>query len=278
MPRRNCEDDYHLEANADDNKSVQSVDRALSILEALSQAGQPLQLGELAQKVRLKPSTVHRLLSTLMKHDFVEQDAHSRYRLTMKLYYIGNSATYAANIKELAYPVMQELLERYNETVNLAILDRGEVVYIDQLESNHIVIVRMFARVGNRGPAYCTGSGKVLLAGLGKDELQRYFKNVALRGFTTDTITDPITLARELDKVRQDGYALDLGERDEGVRCVAAPIKNQEGSVIAALSVSGPSMRMTASFLTNELVPVVKELAAKISNKLGYPQTADVKR
>ncbi|NLW91511.1 MAG: IclR family transcriptional regulator [Syntrophomonadaceae bacterium] len=256
--------------NTEDSKSVQSVDRALLILEALTEASRPLHLAELVQMVKLKPSTVHRLLGTLIKHDFVEQDERSCYKLSMKLYYMGNSATYAVDVKELARPYMHELLDRYNETVNLAILDRGDVVYIDQLESNNIVIVRMFARVGNRGPAYCTGSGKVLLAGLDQDEFSRYLKNVSLRGFTADTITDPISLAREMDKVRENGYALDLGERDEGVGCVAAPIRNREGRVFAALSVSGPSMRMTAPFLGNQLAPVLRNYADLISAKLGY--------
>jgi len=264
------EDNEKLQDVSEDSKSVQSVDRALFILEALAEVSRPLHLAELVQMVKLKPSTVHRLLGTLIKHDFVEQDDHSCYRLSMKLYYMGNSATYAIDIKELAHPVMQELLDRYNETVNLAILDRDDVVYIDQLESNNIVIVRMFARVGNRGPAYCTGSGKILLAGLDIEEFLRYLKNVTLRGFTSDTITDPISLSRELDRVRENGYALDLGERDEGVGCVAAPIKNREGKVVAALSVSGPIMRMTAPFLSKQLAPVLINYADKISTKLGY--------
>lgn len=269
------EDNEKLQESNEDSKSVQSVDRALLILEALAEASRPLHLAELVQMVKLKPSTVHRLLATLIKHDFVEQDDRSCYRLSMKLYYMGNSATYAVDVKELARPFMHELLDRYNETVNLAILDRGDVVYIDQLESNNIVIVRMFARVGNRGPAYCTGSGKVLLAGLNQEEFSRYLKNVTLRGFTDDTITDPIRLAREMEKVRENGYALDLGERDEGVGCVAAPIKNREGRVVAALSVSGPSMRMTAPFLSNQLAPVLIGYADQISNKLGYADQID---
>lgn len=267
---RDRDEDNEKQQVNDDSKSVQSVDRALFILEALAEASRPLHLAELVQMVKLKPSTVHRLLGTLIKHDFVEQDDRSCYRLSMKLYYMGNSATYAVDIKELAHPVMQDLLDRYNETVNLAILDRGDVVYIDQLESNNIVIVRMFARVGNRGPAYCTGSGKVLLAGLNKEEFSRYLKNVTLRGFTNDTITDPLSLTRELDRVRKNGYALDLGERDEGVGCVAAPIKNREGKVVAALSVSGPSMRMTSPFLSSQLAPVLITYADKISTRLGY--------
>lgn len=253
----------------DDSKTVQSVERALTIIEALAEYGVPVSLGDLAEKVNLKPSTVHRLLSTLIVRGFVVQDENSHYKLSMKLFHIGNSATYAIDIKKIAAPIMLELLDKCNETVNLAVLDHGEVVYIDQLESNNIVIVKMFARVGNHGPAYCTGSGKVLLAGLTPEELNRYICTSELQRFTSDTITDSDMLAKELARVRKDGYALDLGERDEGVRCIAAPIKNHEDQVVAALSVSGPSMRMTASYINNELTPMVTELAGRISEKLG---------
>jgi len=259
----------------EDNKTVQSVERALSILEILADYGAPMHLGQISEQARLRPSTAHRLLGTLISCGFVEQDTESRYRLGLKVFRIGNAATYVTDIRQIAAPYMQELLERCNETVNLAVLDKGEVVYIDQLESNNIVVVRMFARVGNRGPAYCTGSGKVLLSGLSEEEFQRYLATTELVRFTTDTITDAKFLEREIERVRKDGYALDLGERDEGVRCVAAPIKNYEGRVVAALSVSGPSMRMTATYIINEMAPLVKETALRISERLGYQSVSD---
>ncbi len=254
----------------EDSKTVQSVERALSLIEILADTREAMQLGELVAKANLKSSTVHRLLSTLIHRGFVEQDERSRYRLSMKLYHIGNAVSSATSLREIALPLMQELLERFNETVNLAVLDCNEVVYLEQLESSNLVVVRMFARVGNRGPAHCTGSGKVLLAGLDKEDLRRYLEEVELQRFTSDTITDPLILLGELQKVRADGYALDLGERDEGVRCVAAPIKNHRGKVVAALSVSGPSMRMTSSYISNELCPMVKEVAGRISRRIGY--------
>lgn len=263
-----------IDNGGDEHKTVQSVERTLDIIETLAEHGSPVSLSELAESVNLKPSTVHRLLGTLMFRGFVDQDEHSRYKLSLKVYHIGNAATYSMDIKKVAAPFMHELLDLCNETVNLAVIDRGEVVYIDQLESNNIVIVKMFARVGNRGPAYCTGSGKVLLAGLTREEFTRYLSKTKLERFTSDTITDPAMLTKEIDRVRLDGYALDLGERDEGVRCIAAPIKNQEDSLVAALSVSGPSMRMTASYINNELVPLVKGLAARISLQLGYREAA----
>lgn len=256
--------------NVEDVRTVQSVDRALSLIEILADTQEPMQLGELAGKADLKSSTVHRLLGTLIHRGFVEQDAQGRYLLSIKLYHIGNAVTSATNLREIAIPHMRQLLERFNETVNLAVLEDYEVVYLEQLESSNIVVVRMFARVGSRGPAHCTGSGKVLLAGLHDSKLMKYFEEAELQRFTNETITDPSLLRRELRQVHRNGYALDLGEREEGVRCVAAPIKNRRGEVIAALSVSGPSMRMTASFMKAELCPRIKEAAALVSQKMGF--------
>ncbi len=270
LGHRDAYDNSNLSLRGDESKTVQSIDRVLGIIETLADQGTPMNLGDLAEIVNLKPSTVHRLLNTLLVRGFVEQDEDSRYKLSMKLFYIGNRSTYSADVKSVAGPFMRELLDKYNETVNLAVLDRGQVVYIDQMESNNIVIVKMFARVGNRGPAHCTGSGKVLLAGLGAEERQRYLDTADLVKFTKDTITDAGMLAMELDRVDREGYALDLGERDEEVRCVATPIRNHEGKVVAALSVSGPSMRMTPSFINHELIPYEKEVALRMSRKIGY--------
>jgi DNA-binding IclR family transcriptional regulator len=254
----------------DEAKTVQSVERVLNIIEALAEHGSPMNLGDLAEKVGLKPSTTHRLLNTLLVRGFVDQNDDSRYKLSLKLFYIGNAAALATDIKAVAAPYMRELLDQCNETVNLAILDKYQVVYIDQMESNNIVIVKMFARVGNRGPAHCTGSGKVLLAALSEDELSHYLAAAELERFTKDTITDPRMLAQELARVAREGYALDLGERDEEVRCVAAPIKTHEGKVVAAISISGPGMRMTPSYINSELIPLVKDVALRLSRKLGY--------
>ena len=242
----------------------------LNIIEALAENVLPMNLGDLADKVGLKPSTTHRLLNTLLVRGFVDQDNDSRYKLSLKLFYIGNAAAHSTDIKAIAAPFMQELLDQCNETVNLAVMDKCQVVYIDQLESNNIVIVKMFARVGSRGPAHCTGSGKVLLAAVNQDELSHYLTNTELERFTKDTITDPKTLAKELVRVAREGYALDLGERDEEVRCVAAPIKTHEGKVVAALSVSGPGTRMTPSYINSELIPLVKDVALRLSRRLGY--------
>jgi DNA-binding IclR family transcriptional regulator len=255
----------------DDIKTVQAVERALTILEVLSKAGSPVTVTELAEQTRLNISTVHRLLSTLSVKGFVEQEfGSSKYKLAMKMFGIGNAALYSTDIQTLARPFLEELVARCNETVNLAILDGSEVVYLDQIESTNMVIVKMFAKAGSRGPAHCTGAGKVLLAGLPDDKLDKVLQQLQMEQYTNETIVDLEIFKKELERVRQQNYAFDLGERDEGVRCVAAAIKNHEGKTIAAISVSGPSSRITNYYLNNELVDIILDVADKISAKLGY--------
>jgi len=259
--------------SGEESETVQAVSRALAILEALAREGGALALTDLAHRVGLKLTTVHRLLSTLMVHGFAEQDQTTmRYRLGLKAFEIGNAALSAMDIRSIARPYLKELVERLNETANLAILDKGEVVYIDQLESTNIVIVKMFARVGSRGPAHCTGSGKALLAGLTDDELKATLPRMNLKPFTDRTLTDPRKLLAEIERIRVQGYALDDGERDEGVCCVAATIRNFEGRALAAISASAPTARMQEDMIGERVIPVVKEVAASISARLGYVQ------
>ncbi|GEA15590.1 IclR family transcriptional regulator [Moorella sp. E308F] len=257
--------------NAEESKTVQAVERALAIMDALAEAGVPMAISDLADKVQLNISTVHRLLSTLIVKGYIEQEPEtSRYKLGLKLFAMGKTALYAQDLQTIGRPFLEELVRRCNETANLAILDDRDVVYIDQVESNNIVIVRMFARVGSRGPAHATGSGKMLLSSLTDEELDKLFAGVQLEQYTSETITDVAILKKELQRIRRQGYAIDLGERDENVRCVAAPIRNHEGKVVAAISVSGPDTRITNYYLNNELVDIVLSVAREMSKRLGY--------
>jgi len=253
------------------SSTVQSVERTLNILEVLSDEGAPMSISELAEKVGLKVSTVHRLLNTLVQRGFVKQDEDThKYRLSFKLLRMGRTVLDSYDLRTIAKPFMKELLERCNETTNLSILDGGDVVYIDQLESTNLILARMFARVGSRGPAHCTATGKAMLADLPGEGLDRILKNMSFEKFTDKTITDLELLKKELDKVRESGYALDLGEREEEVRCVAAPVKNHEGKVVGAIGVSGPKTRITDDYLENELIPAVCDVADKFSEQMGY--------
>jgi DNA-binding IclR family transcriptional regulator len=260
--------------NEDGGITVQSVSRALMLLEIMAKENNTISLSELARKAYLKMATVHRLLYTLMNRGFVEQDKVTlRYRLGIKTFEIGNAALMINDLRSMIRPFLKQLSERINETINLAVLDATEVVYIDQIESTNIVIVKMFARIGSRGPAYCTGTGKVLLADLPIHELRKRLSEIELIKFTEYTITDIDKLIEKMIQIKKDGYALDFSERDLGVTCVAAPIKNFEGKVQAAISVSAPEQRMLMSRIEHEILPVTLEIAGQISRQLGYSET-----
>ncbi len=251
--------------------TVQAVTRALSLLEILAKEDSAITISELSKKAQLKLATTHRLLSTMQNRGFIEQDLVSlRYRLGIKAFEIGNAALNINDLRTVCRPFLKNLAQQTNETTNLAILDGAEVVYIDQLESTNIVIVKMFARVGSRGPAYCTGTGKVLLADLAEDELKRRLANVEFVKFTNYTITDINKLVDVLGQIKKDGYALDYSERDEGVICVAAPIRNFEKRVQAAISISAPAQRMNQERIDGEILPLVLGAAQKISERLGF--------
>ena len=253
-----------------DGRYVQSVERVLNILEIMAREGAPITVTELAEKVKLKISTVHRLLTTLVHRGYVEQEDDNKYRLGLKLMEIGNSVLYYSDIRTVARPFLEELVDSCNETVNLAILDGTDVVYIDQVESKNLIIVKMLAQVGNRGPVHCTSSGKALLAFLPDEKLEETVSKLDMVKYTNETITDLDNLRKELKRVRNDGYAVDWGEREEHVRCIAAPIFNHEGRAIASVSISGPSTRITTYYMKNELVDLIQETGERISHKMGY--------
>lgn len=251
--------------------TIQSVTRALSLLELLAKETSTISLSELSHKSDLKMATVHRLLTTLMNRGFVEQDSMTlRYRLGIKIFEIGNAALLINDLRSIARPFLKQLSDQVNETINLAVLDGTEVVYIDQMESTNMVIVKMFARIGSRGPAYCTGTGKVLLADLAVDELRKRFSGVEFVKFTESTITDIDRLIEILLKIKKQGYGLDFSERDPGVICIAAPIYNFEGRVQAAISVSAPAQRITDERIEQEILPSLLNISGQISQKLGY--------
>lgn len=250
-------------------KPVQSVERTLRILELMAERGYPMPLSEISNRLGLKISTTHRLLKTLILKGFAEQDPFTgKYHLGIKTFRIGNTALYALDIRTVARPYLKDLEEKYKETANLAILDQGDVVYIDQVESDKMV--KMIARLGSRVPSHCNAVGKVLLSYLGSQELERLFKSRKLEKYTPNTITDPELLKKELEKIRRQGYALDLEETETGIRCVAAPIWNHQGRVIAAIGISGPSSRISIRCLVEEISVAVKGAALEISSKMGY--------
>ena len=249
---------------------VQSLDRALDILEALAASGGEVGLSELSERVGLHISTVHRLLAALVKRGYARQNGPSgRYILGPHLLKLASSAARMGQIdlRLEARPVLQALSDLSGETTNLVILLDQQIVYIDQVASRHTV--RMFTQIGTRAPVYCTGAGKALLAFRLPSDIETYLAGETWHAYTSSTITSPAAMREELDRIRARGYALDDGEMDADVHCVAAPIFDHTGAPLAAISVSGPVSRFTYERMAR-LAPDLLSATADMSAKLGY--------
>lgn len=249
---------------------VQSVDRTLDILEALASADDDLSLGQLCATLELPLGTIHRLLSTLIARGYAAQDGQTRrYGPGPKLLEIAARATSHSrfSLRRLAQPYLRTLTDATGETSNLIVLQGNEIVYIEQVTSARLV--HMFTAVGQRAPLYCTGGGKAILAGLPDQQVEAYLVTAQLRPWTASTITDRERFWQELLHTRQRGYAVDDEEREEGVRCVAAPIFDHTGACVAAISISGPTSRVTLPRV-DQLGPQLCQAAAAYSAQLGY--------
>jgi IclR family acetate operon transcriptional repressor len=245
---------------------VQSLDRALSILERLADAD-GMTLTDLAQSVGLAPSTTHRLLTTLQQRRFAGFDEdYGVWVIGVAAFNVGNAFLRNRRIVSLGRPVMRRLMEDVGETVNLAVEDKDELVYVTQFESH--APMRAFFRPGRRAPMHASAVGKAMLAERDEATLIDYLHKKGMPRFTEKTIVDPATLRRELARVRERGWAVDDEEHTVGMRCVAATIHNEHGEVIAGVSLSGPSVRVTETRL-GELGARVVQAANEITEQIG---------
>ena len=243
---------------------VQSLERALDILERLSRSKSELGVSEIGPAVKLANGTAHRLLATLVHRGYARQNPETRkYALGIK------ALALAINVREqlgpMARPFLRELTEISRESSNLAALDRNSVVYIEQVPAPRLV--RMFTEPGNRVPPHSSGTGKVLLAYQSEETIDSITRQTGLPRFTPHTITDAEQLKSELEGIRQQGYAVDSEEMEEGVRCLAAPVFGPDGSILAAMSVSGPAGRLDEDRL-EVLIPHIKRISDGFSESL----------
>lgn len=244
----------------------QSTQRALDVLELLAETG-PARLTTIATRLELNKSTAHRFVATLVDAGYLQQDPDTRaYRLTMKMVGMAFKILDQIQIGNEVAPVLQQTARLTAQTVHLAILDHGEVVYIDKVEGGQSVV--MASRIGGRSMAHTTAVGKILLAAQAESSWERYVAVHGLIRRTEATLRAPDEFFAELRRVKRQGHAVDAGENEEGIRCVAAPIRDHRDEVVAALSVSGWTMSMTEQRIES-LIPVVREQAAKASAMLG---------
>jgi len=247
------------------SNTVQSVNRALDILECFAQIKTEWNLVELSEKIGLTPSTTHRLLNTLIQRRLIEHSGSTgKYKIGTRLFLLSGAIMNNSNLKNLAHPLLAELAKQTAETVHLSILSGNEVFYLDKLEGPRSISIR--SRIGQTLPAHVSGVGKVLLAHLPQDQQNELLDKVELKQFTVKSITDKELLREHFKQIKRQGYALDDEEFEEGLICFAAPVFNQDQRVIAAISVSGPIYRLseksdshirllidTANSLTNNL-------------------------
>jgi DNA-binding IclR family transcriptional regulator len=254
------------------NNLVQTIERVSSILDMLAQSAQGISIRELSSAIGLPKGTTHRLLSSLSYFGYVRQDPKTRnYFLGLKFVELGQILLNQLDLRKEAEPFLRDLAERTNETIHLVILDRNEIVYIDKVETDQNPSgLKMASRIGLRNPAHSSAVGKMILANSCEEELRSFFKEKSLVRRTENTITDPIQLRDHLKIVQKQGYAVDDEENEKGIRCVAAPIYNEIGKTVAAISITGPAFRVTKKIIQETLRKEVVETAFKISERLGF--------
>jgi DNA-binding IclR family transcriptional regulator len=246
---------------------VQSVDRTLDVLESLASRRGATGISELSGLVGLHVSTVHRLLATLVDRGYVRQDPDSsRYHLGSRIFTLASAADLHLDLRLVARPYLERMMRASGETANLVTSSENEVVYLDQVASMHLV--KMFTAPGLRAPLYCTGTGKAMLA-FRNGEFAEPILAAPMRRFTPRTIVTRPALEAELGAIRKRGYSVDNEEMEEGVRCLAVPIFDRRHECVGAMSVSGPTTRMTTERVA-KLAPVAVAIADELSRQLGY--------
>jgi IclR family transcriptional regulator, KDG regulon repressor len=254
------------------NNLVQTLERASFILDILGRSPQGISIKDLSDKMHLPKGTTHRLLSSLSYFGYVRQDQNTKnYFLGFKLVELGNMLLGQLDLRKEAEPFLRNLAERTKETVHLVILDGNEIVYLDKLETEpHTGGLRMASRVGSRNPAHSCAVGKALMAYLPAEALAKIVEEKGLPKRTGNTITEYNQLKEHMTLVRKQGYAVDDEENERGIRCVGAPIFNEAGRAVAAISVSGPAFRVTKKSVQEKLKKEVMETALRISQRLGF--------
>lgn len=247
---------------------VSAATRALAVLERLSHQ-RAIGLEDLARAVKLAKPTVYRFLLTLQELGYVRRTDGDRWAITFKLFSIGSRVLDHMDLHSAARPVAEELAEELGETVHMGVLEEDSAVYVMKIESRYTL--RMYSRVGRRIPLYCTAIGKCLLAFSREEEREAALKGVRLLAFTKKTLTTRTALGAELERVRNQGFALDDEEHEEGIHCIGAPILDQGGAVVAVISVSWPGFRYNRGEV-GEKIDKVKDAAARISALLGFGQ------
>jgi DNA-binding IclR family transcriptional regulator len=244
--------------------SIQVIDRMMSLIAALARHPSPANLKQLAAETRLHPSTAHRILAVMVDNRLVDRIEPGTYRLGIRLLELGNLVRLRLNVRQEALPHMQRLHDELRETINLSVRQGDEVIYVERVSSAS-PMMRVVQNVGTRAPLHVTAVGKVFLAEEGADAAHAYAQRAGLARLTDSTLADPLALDGELAQVRMQGFAMDREEAEKGVCCIGAGIRDDDGRLVAGLSVSAPSDRLDPAWSGR-----VRDAAEQISRAMGY--------
>ena len=244
---------------------VRTIEKCFAVLEHIA-GRQPVRIPEIVQALGMNRGNVHRLVATLERLGYVEKLQDGKIRLSYRIFKMGSTVPHSRKLDEVTKPFMHRLSELSDETVNLGVLYAHSVIYLDKVEAKQSL--RLDHQIGELDPLYCTALGKVLLCGFAEEEMADYLASVELRPRTENTIQTQEALRKEIQVVRSRGYALDLKELDLNLHCIAAPICDFSNRIIAALSISGPSIRFTEEKIDKLIAPML-EIAGAVSREMG---------
>lgn len=258
----------HMKDHLGKQYSISALHRGLRLLRLVGDSQEALAAGEIARLANLHTSTVHRFLVNLESAGFlVREESTRKYQLGPSCVSLGRAALDRLDVYHVSLPFLQELNRMTRETIHLSVRQDLTAVYVGKLESPGPL--RIFSEVGRAVPLYCTAMGKIFLAYLAPNEWEELMPRLKLQRFTSNTIPSLQQLEAELHRVRRQGVAVDIEEYENHIRCIAGPIRDQQGRIKASFSITGPAPRMTRTRL-RELAAVVTKWSRDISKQLGF--------
>lgn len=252
-----------------DRTYVGSLAKGIRVLTFIANSPAPVGITQLSKGLDLSIGAVQRVTSTFTKLGFLRKGTNGQgYILGSKAWALGLAIVSRIDLKTVAHPYLKDLSDRVGEIVNLGILEGPDMIYLDRIKTNHILNLNL--SIGARLPAYSTSLGKAIVAFLPDPELTEFLHTLRMKPLTRNTITDKEKFREELRHIRKRGFSINNGETDNGIRSVAAPVRDSSGTVIAAINISVPSIRVTLEDLQNSLAREVTKVAAIVSEALGY--------
>ncbi len=245
---------------------IQALEKAIVVFEQICKSDSPLRLVDLSRSLNMNKTTVFRILQTFISLGYVEQEKGTdRYSSTLKIAAFSNLVLNRVEIRHVARDILLKLANELNESVHLSVSDQGEAVIVDKVEAE--TATRISFHIGRRSPLYATGTGKMMLAGFSREELNRYFERTELIAHTPTTLASKGELLAALDRIREQGISFDREENNLGISCVAAPIYDYSGRIVSGISVVGSTSRITTLF--ESIIPKLLMAARAISSRMG---------